>query len=498
MASIKQAVGIILTRDPESTEVYLVKRNNKLRFFGGYEAFVGGKLDAADRDIPVLNAETCDTGNLPYIVAATREIFEETGILLTSGAGKIAPDRLQDYRRQLLEEEIDFKYLLETEKVSIDANRFHFLCSIITPEFSPVRYDTQFFWVHLPESAIPEILQGELVEGTFVTAEKALDLWVQGEMLIVPPVIFMLKEMVGLSLTSAAGRIKQFAEDYKRGRIHQVYFTPGVQLIAQKTRTLLPATHTNTYLVGEDDLYIIDPAPPDPNEQDRLWNYFEERLKEGKTFKAILLTHHHSDHIGAVKNCQKRYRLPLFAHPKTAEKLPMFHFSGFLNDGDELNLGTAPDGSTGWKLKVLHTPGHASGHLAFQENRYGAIIAGDLISTLSTIVINPPDGHLATYIESLKRMESLATGTIYPGHGPAVLNGRDVLRQYIQHRLQREKKLRESLSDKPQATDELVAKVYDDVEPMIWPLAELSLKAGLIKLIEEGKCKQVKDGFVSL
>ncbi|RMF65884.1 MAG: MBL fold metallo-hydrolase, partial [Calditrichaeota bacterium] len=388
----RKAVSVILTRDPGSTEVYLAERSPKLRFFGGFYAFPGGTLDDEDLQVEIKNAETVPAHWLPYLVAAAREIFEETGLLLAHSATMPDKEKQARYRQALLAGDLAFQEILKRERLEIDAADFHHVCAILTPEFSPVRYDTQFYWVQVPDGASPDIWPGELVRGEFYSADQALAAWRRGEMLIVPPVIFMLQELSGHSLEEAAPRIDDYAEAYRRGKIHQVYFTPGVQLVALNTRTLLPATHTNAYLVGERHLYIIDPAPSDPGEQARLWDYLDDRLAEGCSFEGILLTHHHSDHIGAVEACQKRYQLPLFAHGQTAQKLPQFHFAGFLDDGDTLDLGEAPDGRPGWKLHVYHTPGHASGHLAFREDRYGAVIAGDLVSTLSTIVISPPDG----------------------------------------------------------------------------------------------------------
>lgn len=487
----RHAVSVLLTRNPNSTEVYLVKRNPTLRFFGGYYAFPGGTIDKGDEKLEITHAGELQPDVLPYMAAAAREIFEETGLLITHGEKNIAGVVRRQYRRQLLADEIQFDEILRIEKQSIDARDFHFICSILTPEFAPVRYDTQFYWVQIPVDQQPDIWQGELVKDVFYTAEQTVALWKKGDMLIVPPVIFMLKELAGRSIRDFASTIRKHAEAYRGGKIHQIYFTPGVQMIPLKTRTLLPATHTNAYLVGESELYLIDPAPSDAGEQNRLRDYLDDRLKEGQKLNAILLTHHHSDHVGAVEMCQRRYDLPLFAHERTAEKLPHLQFSGFLKHGDELDMGEAPDGTGGWKLKVFHTPGHASGHLAFQETRYGALIAGDLVSTLSTIVIGPPDGRMATYMQSLEFLESVTSGTIYPSHGPAVREGREVVQYFIKHRQERERKLLAALDDKPQSVSELLAKVYNDVDRATWPLAEHSLQAGLIKLMEEGKCQQV-------
>ncbi|MFQ5825041.1 MAG: MBL fold metallo-hydrolase [bacterium] len=491
----RQAVSILLTRDPDSTEVYLVKRNPELKFFGGYYAFPGGTLEVDDAELEIKNAARIHKDTSKYLVAAVREVFEETGILLTCSERRISKEILQDYRSRLLADEITFSEILKQEKHIIDAVDFHTICSITTPVFSPTRYETQFYWVKIPEGTTPDIWPGELVHGDFFRAEEAVVLWKNGDMLIVPPVIFMLHELVGSTVKAFTNRIHAIAESYQKGKIHEVYFTPGVQLIALQTRTLFPATHTNTYLIGESQIYIVDPAPFDPTEQQRLWNYLDDLIQQGREFKGILLTHHHPDHVGALEACQKRYGLPVFAHRETAQRLPNIQIERYLRHGDKIDLGPTPDGRSGWVLKVYHTPGHAQDHLAFQENRYGAVIAGDMISTISTIVISPPEGHLTTYLKSLEFLKSITTGTLYPGHGPAVRDGQEVIQYYIEHRKAREEKLLKSLSKEPKSLSDLIPKVYDDVDPQYWPVAEHTLLSGLIKLIEEGRCHKVGDKY---
>ena len=144
---------------------------------------------------------------------------------------------------------------------------------------------------------------------------------------------------------------------------------------------------------------------------------------------------------------------------------------------------------------MLHVPGHAHGHLAFQESRYRAIIVGDLVSTLSSILVDPKDGHLATYIRSLEELRDLATGTLYPGHGPPVPDGRKVIEKTLRHRAEREEQLIAALTQEPQSSRALVAKIYTDLPKAMHPLAERSLLSGLVKLEEEGRIRSTEEGY---
>ena len=114
----------------------------------------------------------------------------------------------------------------------------------------------------------------------------------------------------------------------------------------------------------------------------------DERIAGGASLVGVMLTHHHPDHVGAVEATARRYDAPVLAHPATFERVSFdVENARPIHDGVELPLGTAPDGSEGWTLTAHHTPGHAPGHLCFRESRYGAVLAGDLVSTVSTIVI---------------------------------------------------------------------------------------------------------------
>jgi len=272
-------------------------------------------------------------------------------------------------------------------------------------------------------------------------------------------------------------------------------FNQGILQIPLETPTKLPATHTNAFLVGDRKLYLIDPSTPDSSEQEKLWHQLDQATEEGRKLQGVLLTHDHPDHIGAVEETLKRYELPLLAHRLAAESLPHFDFSDFLEHGQELELGLSPEGEPGWMLKVYHLPGHAPGHLVFQESCYQAVIVGDLISTLSSILIDPRDGHLATYVKSLQFLESITQGHLYPGHGNPTPDGRLVIQRTLRHRQKREQRLLEALGHSPRKLDAILPKVYVKLDQRVVKYAERSLLSGLIKLMEEGRVSEAAEGY---
>ena len=259
-----------------------------------------------------------------------------------------------------------------------------------------------------------------------------------------------------------------------------------------KSPTIPPATTTNAYVIGTTDLYVVDPATYEESEKARLFEMLDERVADGARVAGVLLTHHHRDHIGAVNDVSSRYDVPVHAHELTLDRIPAgFKRGRALEDGSRIDLGRAPDGSPDWHVEALFTPGHDRGHLAFRESRYRALFAGDLVSTLSTIVIDPPEGHLRTYLASLMRLMSEDIDVLYPAHGAPTTEPKTLLREYVRHRGEREEALVRALRKEPRKPSDLVPEVYEDVDPRMYALAERSLLAGLEKLAEEGRAEEV-------
>jgi glyoxylase-like metal-dependent hydrolase (beta-lactamase superfamily II) len=496
--SRRTAAALLITRgEGAEREVFLVERSPELRFFGGYWALPGGTVDAedgraGDRDA-VLQA------------CAHRELFEETGLLRHRlPPARTGGEALAALREQLLAFEAKDE---PGAGLSPWPHVIHGcapppplreICRIETPPFAPVRYDTAFYHVPLDSCTAgtagvrPDVWRGELVQGRWWLPQQALASWRNGDLYLVPPVVILLEHLArARDFEHFAAEIAAVALRYRDGLLHQVRFSPGVVLAPVRTPTLPPATTTNCYVVGHESLWVVDPGSPHAEEQSRLLQLLRELTRDGASVAGILVTHHHPDHVGGVVALSRALDLPVRGHPLTLSRLePGFRAGAALDDGMRVPLGKSPDGKSGWELLAIHTPGHDRGHLCFRESRYGTVLVGDMLSTISTIIVDPPEGHLATYLKSLERLASEPMTTLYPAHGPAIRDGQRLVKQYLRHRRQRETKLVEVLQHGG-TIEELLPKVYWDADPSLYKYAARSLLAGVQKLQEEGRALEV-------
>jgi glyoxylase-like metal-dependent hydrolase (beta-lactamase superfamily II)/8-oxo-dGTP pyrophosphatase MutT (NUDIX family) len=495
--SRRTAAALLITRgEGQDRAVYLVERSPDLRFFGGYWALPGGTVGPEDaHGDPAAALQAC----------AHRELFEEVGLVRHRlQPAKTAGDALAAQRELLLAHEAKDRALAGPSPWpgivagSVPPPPLRELCRIETPPFAPVRYDTTFFHVPLDGCVAgtagqrPDVWRGELVQGHWWLPQQALASWRNGDLLLVPPVVILLEHLARTAdFEQFARELATTAQRYRDGRLHQVRFSPGVVLAPVRTPTLPPATTTNCYVVGHETLWVVDPGSPHADEQQRLLDLLGELTAGGARIAGILATHHHADHVGGVVALSRALDLPVRGHPLTLARLePGFRAGEALDDGMKVPLGRSPDGKAGWELLVVHTPGHDRGHLCFRESRYGAMLVGDMLSTISTIIVDPPEGHLATYLQSLERLAAEPLTTLYPAHGPAMRDGQRLVKQYLRHRRQREAKLVEVLQQEASTVEQLLPKVYWDADPSLYKYAARSLLAGLQKLQEEGRARE--------
>ena len=235
---------------------------------------------------------------------------------------------------------------------------------------------------------------------------------------------------------------------------------------------------TNTYIVGTDELALIDPGPESAPHLSAM------RDAVGSRLKWILCTHTHLDHspgARALKAQTGAQVLGFGAVPDDGRQDTAFAPDRALRDGDALDCGA-------FSLRAVHTPGHASNHLCYLLERRNLLFTGDHIMQGSTVVISPPDGDMIAYLRSLERLLSFDFAAIAPGHGHVIEKPHDEVRRLIAHRTKRERKVLDALGRKSPATlDDLLPLVYDDVSPRIHPVARRSLHAHLLKLRDEGR-----------
>ncbi|MGD8316132.1 MAG: MBL fold metallo-hydrolase [Myxococcales bacterium] len=289
--------------------------------------------------------------------------------------------------------------------------------------------------------------------------------------------------------------MKPSGSDTVSGRVQQV--APTIQMLPVRTPTLPPATHTNTFVVGTGEAVLVEPATPYRDEQDVMVEWVQSTRLRGVEPVAILATHHHPDHVGGAVALRERLQLPLWVHAMTAKRLDgIVEVDRLIQDGERIEL----EGSVPTALTALHTPGHAPGHLCFIDAASGMMIAGDMVASVGTIIVEPTDGDMLLYIESLRTMSSLEPAALLPAHGDVIREPQAILSFYIEHRLMREAKVLEALETRgtPSRPRHLVAKAYDDTPKALWPLALGSLEAHLIKLEREGRVRKTGDRWAPL
>ena len=483
----KDAAAIVLLRhdtNAEDPEVFLVKRSEKLAFLGGFYAFPGGQFDASDAEAPVANCT--DQAAQVAISCATRELFEETGVLLVRGGEALTIGQRAALFDDLQSGRFSWPALLQHYKLHLDADDFTFVGRWVTPPFSARRFDTWFFLAKCPAKQQPKVIKGELESGDWVSARGAHERWQRSEILAVPPTLHALKTL-GEGLDS--GLVQRFLSvpQAHREPVRRLEFRPNYICFPVRTPTKPPATHTNCYLVyNSRSVLVIDPGSPYEDEQQALASSVDELVSEGRQVTGILITHLHPDHIGGVNALRSHLGndVKVAAHRMTTAALPGDIKADVLIDDEELIV---LEGEPRIVLRAMHTPGHARGHLCLHEDRTGTLISGDNIVGLGSVLIDPPEGNMSDYFESLKRMQAQPNlSVIFGGHGPAIANPQAKIVEYISHRLDREQKILEAVREGASTPKEIVARVYTDVSPKAHPMAERAVLAHLEKLQTDG------------
>ena len=259
-------------------------------------------------------------------------------------------------------------------------------------------------------------------------------------------------------------------------RIH-----PQVLRITAPNPGMMTGPGTNSYIIGDatkGDLAMIDPGPD-------IASHIELLVKNaGSRLRWIFCTHTHQDHSPASRGVKQPTGAQLFGYGKVPEdgrQDTLFKADRALVNDDVVDCGA-------FKIRAIHTPGHASNHLCYLLEGTGLLFTGDHVMQGSTVVISPPDGDMYEYFASLNKLSRYDISAFAPGHGHVIEAPREEVTKIIAHRLKREKKVADALALAKVATlDELVPVVYDDVSPKLHVPARRSLHAHLLKLARDGR-----------
>lgn len=254
-----------------------------------------------------------------------------------------------------------------------------------------------------------------------------------------------------------------------------VVIAPGVRRLVAPNPGMMTGPGTNTYLVGENEVAVIDPGPRIAAHLDAIQD------QSPGPVRWILVTHTHPDHSPAAMPLAEKTGAELMGILAPAGKVQdkTFKPDRHLGDGDLLETGE-------FVLRAVHTPGHASNHLCYRHEAQRMLFTGDHIMSGSTVVIDPPDGNMLHYLNSLERLKTLNLAALLPGHGSQIDSPEDAVNALIEHRLNREAKVIAALGENPDLDlQELTPHVYDNVDASLHRLASRSLLAHLLKLETE-------------
>jgi glyoxylase-like metal-dependent hydrolase (beta-lactamase superfamily II)/8-oxo-dGTP pyrophosphatase MutT (NUDIX family) len=541
----RPAATLLLLRDGTGgPEAFLLQRTHSAAFLGGAHVFPGGAVDKADSDPQLLARVTGVTdaqasarlglvaGGLAYWVAAIRECFEEAGILLAEqeDGSPLEGERVQElarYRAPLNAGQVVFHEFLERERLVLRAGALAYFGHWITAPGRARRFDARFFLAIAPPDQ-PGAHDGtELIDSVWLRPAEALEREAGGAMQLVFATKNTLADLQRFTRAQDAFEHAREVEvetnracwalgpdgaaalfrrrDPPYFEIHwsdpeetgqtSVALTPGVpkRLDAHVVRVIAPnpgvmtGPGTNTYLVGSDTLAVIDPGPAHDA-------HIEAVLEAGAgRIRWVLCTHTHPDHSPAAQAIKAATGAALLGRPPPPlpGQDPSFVPDRVLAHGDVVQVG-------GLRIRALHTPGHASNHLCYLLESTRMLFTGDQVMQGSTVVINPPDGDMRAYLDSLELLLREDLAILAPGHGYLIGEPQREVKRLLAHRLAREQKVLEALvRGRGLTPEELLTRVYDDVPARLHRVALRSLSAHLDKLVAERRA-QLDNGRYTL
>ena len=274
--------------------------------------------------------------------------------------------------------------------------------------------------------------------------------------------------------------------DIEPERVYEL--TPLVRRITSANPSLFTFKGTNTYIVGRGEVAVIDPGPENAAHTRAILDALE-----GETVTHIVATHTHRDHspgCAALKAATGAPTCGFGRHGIGARHNWPFDSPEGGDMGFDPDI-RVPDGGRiegrGWTLEGVFTPGHISNHLCFALPEEGSLFSGDHVMGWSTSIVSPPDGDMAHYMASLRKVRARAESPWWPGHGPAITDPGPFVDAFIAHREEREQAILACLEDGVAAIPDMVRRIYTDVDPKLHRAAGRSVLSHLLHMVEDGR-----------
>ena len=516
-APIRPAATVLLLRDgPQGLEVLMTRRSMTASFAPGAYVFPGGGIDAADAQAHGQASRRAGQSDLhlTQAIAAIRESFEELGVLLA----RHADGRWADANDiAAIERQAPLAGQCRARGLQLAADQVFVLAHWVTDRDLPRRFDVPFLVARMPEGQQPVADESEQFEPVWVRPQDALERHAAGQFFIIFPTIRTLERLQHhasvqsvldacavddrplwtscpragfvngresrhmeheapfgeLALVTPDGRIAHHLDWQSE---QPVALLRNVMRLTAPNPGFMTGPGTNSYIVGDPatGYVVIDPGPDEPEHIDRLWR------ATGGALRAIVCTHSHPDHSPGAPRLQALCTQaglqtpPVLGLPSAPTARANSHFvpDRTLADGELIELvGVDGDTTVSHTLEVIHTPGHAANHLCLALVEDGLLFSGDHILNGSTTVIDPPDGNMDAYLNSLDRLDQACERHgiefILPAHGyvlgdlrrsadhpsaPAEGGARVAIRQLKAHRLAREAKIARAMQARPDGT----------------------------------------------
>ena len=407
-------------------KLFFTKRQPFLKAFPGYIAFPGGKVEKEESLLETLE----------------REILEELNFSLKNNEN-----------------------VLEIKKIA----------KATSPSFNPIRFETYFFLVKLANKVDFNPCADEFESVFWLTPNQFFEMHEQGRSLTVTP-IRMIVELL-------KNKIIDFVDlDKEREAIDlpEIENIRGVVQIMPQSNTLPPANRTNLFLIGDEKKVLVDPSPKNEEELDKVLFRIEN-----ENIQKIFITHHHGDHHQFAVKISEIKNLPIYISKDSYERIKKKWGESYFR---ETTIVFAKEGDilTRWlgeDVLCFEIPGHDEGHLGLAPRSMKWFLVGDLFQGVGTVVVGDDEGDMGKYYTSLKRVISLKPACVIPSHG-IPLGGSFILQKTLEHRMTREKEIRE-LAIKGHSPEEILQIIYSFVPDKVKKYALKNIYSHLKKIEDE-------------